>query len=287
MRHYTSNNYYLHSGNDYLITNCTFVHNIADDFAGAVDGCDNHKATLLNCRFNGNLASNGGAMSCGYGCEMTLINNTFCGNRATSYGGALHVNHESEAYVINCILWGDEVYDNNPVHGNEVAVIDDSTLEISYSVLAGGYSDAFIGPDSLLIINSSVVDYDPHYIAEGSWTGGNQYNWFDSAWVWNDGCYELTSFLSSLHVIDTGNNALVPLDIYDVDGDDDYNEPTPDLSHHDRIAQCYVDMGAYEYTLIGDILPDGHVDLSDLAIRHDRCNILGRRFKLRRRCESG
>ena len=60
-------------------------------YGGAIcslTGDDNSKITLIDCRFENNLATRGGAiyMSCGY---LEIIRSTFAGNYAYSYGGAI------------------------------------------------------------------------------------------------------------------------------------------------------------------------------------------------------
>jgi hypothetical protein len=92
--------------------------------------------------------------------------------------------------------------------------------------------------------------------------------------------YRDLQLLSSSPCIDAGDNAAVPADMLDLDGDGNTTEPLPfDLSGWARFVNDplipdtgsgtppIVDMGAYEYRVevLGDCRPNGRLDLADFA----------------------
>jgi hypothetical protein len=117
---------------------------------------------------------------------------------------------------------------------------------------------------------------DPVFIGGGHWVDVNDANESveadDPNAVWLDGDYHL--FWSSA-CIDSGNNAAVPADTFDLDGDANSTEPLPyDLDGYERIVDgdCnttqLVDMGAYEFDFrrLGDCDGDCEVDAVDYAV---------------------
>ena len=98
----------------------------------------------------------------------------------------------------------------------------------------------------------------------------------DGIWGTADDTFADLHLLPGSPCIDAGNNADVPADTADLDGDGNTTEPVPfDLAGGSRFADDpytadtgagtapIVDMGAYEFHL-GDVNGDGHVDVVDL-----------------------
>ncbi|HVP12004.1 MAG TPA: right-handed parallel beta-helix repeat-containing protein [Phycisphaerae bacterium] len=230
-----------------MLTNCVITDNHATCRGGGVR-CDQSSPTLTNCLICGNAATGvGGGVSCESDSLPTLTNCTVAGNMADA-GGGLACSEYANPSLTNCILWGDtpqEVY------------LDSSTLTMTYCDVQGGWSG--VGN-----INADPLFADPDGLDNDPSTG-------------QDNDYHLS--LGS-PCIDAGDNAAVPLDTLDLDGDGDTTEPLPfDLGGHVRLVDNpaapdtgagwppIVDMGAYEYqgTLpVGDMDCDGDVDMDDV-----------------------
>jgi hypothetical protein len=261
------NSAYAHGGgmrNDYysspIVTNCTFSGNwtsvgmmgafgggmcnfdsspivtnskFSGNWASVGGGMYNHSSspTLTNCTFSGNAAGSipagtvnvnnsesndisprslngqGGGMVNNINSNATLTNCTFSDNSAV-YGGGMW-NNSSSPTVTNCILWGNS--DNGG--SDESAQIDGGTPVVSYSCVQG--LATFAGSDNIGN-NPCFVDVDLR-LSPGS------------------------------PCINAGNNAALPPDTPDLDGDGDTTEPIPlDLDGNLRIFNDIVDMGAYE-----------------------------------------
>ena len=113
------------------LTNCTFRRNSADDYGGGIDNIISNPI-LSNCIFTGNQAwLYGGGMS-NNNSDPVLTNCTFAGNSAPN-GSTLVCSSrsiaESTVGLINCIIWDG---------GNEILILDRSTINISYSNISSG-----------------------------------------------------------------------------------------------------------------------------------------------------
>jgi len=119
-----------------ILTNCTFTGNSATERGGGFQSTHESRSTLINCTFAGNSAAYGGGMYNRYGSTASLLNCTFVENSAQQ-GAGLYNDHCCDVYgfwssasLTNCILWGGE---------NEVYSEDESTLEVTYSDVNGGW----------------------------------------------------------------------------------------------------------------------------------------------------
>jgi hypothetical protein len=287
------------------IIGCRFVHNRAgleDDAetysGGAIsmswcaDPDYRFRVWLVNCEFAGNGVEPGGArMGGGLAadkCDASLVNCLFVGNEAEDVGGGLYVrgtslgddNKESSlvncTFVANCAAAGNAIYDessdlnlfnsivwqdsgsSDPVI--EVIWLGDPTVDIEYCNVQGGWS------------GTGNIDSDPLFVRDpydGGDGWGNDPETPEVDEGANDDFGDLHLLLSS-PCVDAGNNDVVPADEFDVDRDENVEEPTPDLERdwdlNDRIQLCAVDMGAYEgLRCVGDLNQDGDTDLADLA----------------------
>ena len=194
------------------VTDCTFTGNSAGGGGGMhIEG--GSSATVTNCTFTGNSASSGGGMS-GYG-SPTVINCTFRRNSAGSGGGMY--NSDGSPTVSNCILWGN---------------VDDADGNVG-----GPFMDASAQIDTAS--GTPVVNYS---IVQGGWTGGGGRGNIasDPQFVDADGADNIAGtddddlrLQAGSPGIDAGNN--------------DYVTELEDLDGNQRIVNCAVDMGAYEY----------------------------------------
>lgn len=234
-----------------LVKNCVFSGNGAEHGGGLY--CSNTSPTLISCRFTGNSGDFGGGLNC-YESHPDLINCLFDGNTATDYGGAVRLYNLSQpwfynctladnsagteggaiagteataVYLLNSIVWG------NDVNGNEQhdsAAFDrrfQDPYQVDYSCIQGGLDDFPLAVGS--------ISTDPLF----------------------DGVeYRLGPFSPC---IDAASNDEVPADTHDLDGDLDTSEPVPlDIENFSRFydepnspdvgagTPPIVDMGAYE-----------------------------------------
>jgi len=231
------------------ITNCLFVGNLAEG-GGAVVNLAVASA-MINCRFSGNRAYVGGAV---YGEESNSVmtNCTFGGNYAGDVGGAV-LDVAGQLELGNCILWCDAAAD-----GNEIAVVEGSTVDVNYCDVKGGEVDIFDdGGSGTVNWDPGNMEEDPDFVSPGYWGDVNDISTSvepdDPNAVWVDGDYRL---LGGSPCIDTADNNSVPEDTVDLDGDGNTVEVLPwDLDCGPRIkdgdgdGNAVVDMGAYELAI--------------------------------------
>ncbi len=237
-----------------LITNCKFTGNSANSDGG---GMYNYHCspTVTNCAFSGNTATygfGGGMSNRGDERSPTVANCTFSGNSATYGSGGGIGNEDSNATVVNCVLWGnspDQIYDDS-----------DATSTVLYSNVQGGWSGA------------GNLDTEPLFVDPDG---------LDDVVGTEDDNLRLSS---GSPCIDAADNTAVPSDATDLDDDGDTDEPIPfDLDGNPRFiddpwspdtgaGDCpIVDMGAYEFQdgtttcCPADLDGDGAVGAADLA----------------------
>ena len=127
---------------------------------------------------------------------------------------------------------------------------------IEYSDIEGGTGQSWFD-------SASDIDADPLFAATGAWDdNGTPTDARDDFHVSGD--YRT---LAASPCVDTGDDASVPADVSDLDGDGNTAEPLPlDLAHEPRF-QDTINMGAYEATAspTGDLNGDGEVNAEDLV----------------------
>ena len=263
-----------------LLVDVTFEANVAGQAGGGMVNYGyqgTSDPTLINVSFYGNRAGTwgGGIFSCGYyggTSNMTLVNGVFVGNQATWGGGGVHnstyggssshtitnttfvANHaerggglfsENELAtqhlaLSNAILWG-----NSATLAGAQAFNGNATVEISHSDIEGSGGsaawDVALGTDQ-----GGNLDQDPSFLrvpdpGDGDWTTPA------------DNDYGDLRLGSPSPAVDAGDNAALPPDTHDVDGDGNVAEVLPvDRDGNPRLAAgsdglpAVVDMGAYE-----------------------------------------
>ncbi|MBA7476634.1 hypothetical protein ES707_12025 [subsurface metagenome] len=222
-----------------MMTNCTFSGNSATYAGGGMVNYHHNSPTLTNCTFSGNSAGWGGGGMLDNNGSPTFTNCTFSGNSAASFGGGMYSVGNSSPTMTNCILWGDTAGSD----GNEIAVGFSSTIDLNYCDVKGEQAGIYnIDGTGTVNWGSGNIDADPLFVdADG----------LDDIFGTEDDNLRL---LYGSPCIDTGDNAALPPDTPDLDGDGNTVEPIPwDLDGRDRFADgdCngtdIVDMGAYEY----------------------------------------
>ena len=209
------------------LNNCTVSGNYV--FRGGGVFCSSSSPTLVNCTISGNYAfGDGGGVYCYNSGNPTLTNCTISGNSTYVYSGGGVFCSSSSPTLANCILWGDAQ--------QEIYVSSGSPM-VTYCDVQGGWSGAGNINADPLFVDPDGPDDDPN--------------------TWEDNDYRLGP---RSPCIDAGDNASVPADMLDLDGDGDTTEPWPiDLDGNPRFTDDLgmpdtgagtppiVDMGVYEF----------------------------------------
>ncbi|MBK9654798.1 MAG: hypothetical protein IPO66_04725 [Rhodanobacteraceae bacterium] len=200
------------------IANSAFTGNSATTSGGALFN-NNGTMTIANSRIAGNTAGIRAGGIHAQGGSLTVSNSTIAGNNAPTDGGVTITSGAS--VLVNSILWGN----------SSAGTLTGAT--VSYSIVQGGFA------------GTGNLDADPLFVAPVG---------FASAPT-STGDYRLQSYSPAT---DAGNNAAVPVDSLDVNGNANTTEEAPDLDGNPRryndtgISDTgagtppVVDLGAYE-----------------------------------------
>jgi hypothetical protein len=201
--------------------------NAARLHGGAVLNQGGSKITLINCVFVHNSADeDGGGVfnwpSSDGPAYANLIDCTLAANTSRARAGGLVNARSCSSTLSNCILWANT--------GNaavlESAQLGGEGIAVSHSCIQG-WSGKLGGAGNLGL--------DPLFVDP---------NGPDGKIGTPDDDFRLG--LSS-PCRDAGENSVIPIDQYDLDGDGDLNEPMPfDIGGRPRIQNGRVDIGAYE-----------------------------------------
>lgn len=198
------------------LVNCEFVwFNSASNDGGALYGSGT-TTTLMNCLITGNQAGGVGGAIAHSEAKLVVTNSTIEGNTAGSGAAGIDLSSAAGAKVTNTILW------NNSTGGvvseaTQIATSGGATLSLNYCDVSG-----LTG----LLGGLGNIGLDPLFIAPGA---------LDYRLGPGSPCRN------------AGNNAALPSDLADLDGDSNLLEATPlDLDLVARIQALIVDMGAYE-----------------------------------------
>ncbi len=88
------------------VTDCVLAGNSAGDRGGAMNNVSGSSPTVVNCTFDANSATSGGALR-NSDSSPAVTNCTFSGNIAELHGGGMHNVLDSSPAITNCVLWGD------------------------------------------------------------------------------------------------------------------------------------------------------------------------------------
>ncbi len=192
-----------------ILTSCIFRYNWAYDSGGAI--YNSHSIpNITNCVFTGNgaggpiIGHGGGAIFNGSTDETVITNCTFSKNSAHEGGAVLQLC--DDIILVNSILWGNSTPTAGTESGPQIAIENNTTLNISYCDVEGGQADIFTEEGCTVVWGSGNIDQPPMFV--------DAYN-------------------GDLHLqgrspcIDAGNNAVLPADIFDLDNDGILSEPIP------------------------------------------------------------
>ncbi|MCP4582128.1 MAG: T9SS type A sorting domain-containing protein [candidate division Zixibacteria bacterium] len=111
------------------------------------------------------FAGDGGGMSCWNESHPMIINNTFSNNLSNRGGAGIHISYYSNPVIVNTLFWGDSTSGGN----EEIKIGSGGSLDISYSVIAGGWEGEgnidldplFVDPENSdfhLLLGSPCID---------------------------------------------------------------------------------------------------------------------------------
>jgi hypothetical protein len=211
------------------IVNCWISENYADQTGGGIDNTDSAPTIANSTLWKNTVGQTGyGGGIRSFNSTPTITNCTITGNHSNFYGGGI-LNNLSDSTITNTVVYGNTAM----VAGDEIQNINSNPV-VTYSNVGGGYQ------------GTGNIDADPLFVDA---TAGN------------------FNLLKNSPCIDSGNDAAVPADLADLDGDSDIDEKMPlDLDGEPRFDKN-VDMGAYEYVHQPDItVSDSAVLTGDLWI---------------------
>ena len=228
-------------------TNCIFSGNLADvdrsgEFAGSGGVAFYGTWIATNCIFTGNYAANDGGVALGHNFShspthtWTATNCTFSGNSAPNSGS---VSRGGTWKVYNNIFHsnaGSGVFHSAIIHATTSTTPNPLAVN-AYNLIEGGSSAIIDGTNN--IPESYLLDTNPLFVNISDPDGP------DDIWGTQDDGLRLQS---SSPAIGLGDADYLPVDTYDLDGDDDAAESLPvDIAGYKRIQDTTLDLGAYEY----------------------------------------
>ena len=218
------------NGGQTTFTNTTISGNIANSGGGVLNSGLNAKATFANTTISGNTSNlSGGGVSDSFG-ETTFTNTTISGNTTNPSGSGVS-GFFSEATFTNTI-----VAKNGPGFRSNINLSGSTITDGGNNLIGNGTGQTAIS-DGMNgnIVGTTAVPIDPLFIMDvptgvGATIGGD------------------LRLQDASPAIDAGNNAALPMDIFDVDGDMDVQETHPiDQQGLARTINMTVDIGAYEH----------------------------------------
>ncbi len=210
--------------------------------------------TVVNSTFSGNSASSGGGVYTAVSNNLTLINCTFSGNTTLSSGGAVLNNGTTSLY--NTTISG-----NTANHRGGGIAADTNTLTLANCIVAGNTAstaqpDVFRGSGGTLTSNGgNLIGNGQDTLNAVTWAGSDltgtnasPLNPQLAPLADNGGPTQTRALLPSSPAINAGNNALLPADTLDLDGDTNTTEAIPFDQRGTGFARAIgtVDIGAFE-----------------------------------------
>ena len=218
---------------------------------------------IVNNAITGNSAASGGGGICCYGGSPLIVNSTITGNSTPSFGGGVYCN-----FTVPTLTGTIVAFNSSGIYRS-----GSYTLTLRYNCVYSNKTYNFSGLTNPTGTNGN-LSADPRFVRPAS-PGP------DGIWGTADDDYGNLRLLPGSACIDAGNNADVPADVADLNGNGNTTEPLPfDLAGANRFLDDpatadtgagtapIVDIGAYEY-LCGDVNGNSHVDVVDLLYMAD------------------
>jgi predicted outer membrane repeat protein len=249
---------YNQSLSNATVSECRFVDNVATNVGGGMSNVDSDP-TLTDCTFSGNVSAfSGGGIYNQWG-EPTLINCLFEGNMAGGDGGGAIANKLDSHPVVTNSTFCFNTTTNGSVGGilTTDAIGGHSTTTISNCIL-------FFNDNGQILDEAGAVTTVSHSDVEGGWTGSGNIDADPLLAEPGNGDYRLSA---GSPCIDAGNNNAVPsLIMTDLDGNPRFMED-PGTANTGLGSPPIVDMGAYEFQGTSfDLNGDGCVGVSDFLL---------------------
>jgi predicted outer membrane repeat protein len=258
-----------HGGGDMtsalVVVNSTFAENVADKRGGAIYSSSALGATddsqIIGNTFTGNQAEDGGAIyifgsSTGTNSQQItsspqIIGSTFSGNTASNDGGAIYFSNYFDfdsatgPQITNSILWGNQS-GTGPFPGGSGDQIynSESTIALAHILIEDGLAGIVSSGSSSVTDGGNNLNANPLFVNATDPDGAD-----DIPATADDGL----RLSAGSPALDAGDNAGLPSDTSDLDGDGDTTEPIPfDITGSDRVRDNNpdtpptVDLGAYE-----------------------------------------
>jgi predicted outer membrane repeat protein len=141
------------------IAHSIFSGNYSEEEGGGIYNTDDSNPLIINCIFSRNHAAGslnwqGGGGICNHSSGSQVINCTFIDNSG-NVGGGMKCD-DSNSIMINCIFWNNSASD-----GNEIAVCNNSSIDISYCDVEGGITNVHIESGCVLNWGNGNINSDP------------------------------------------------------------------------------------------------------------------------------
>ena len=266
------------------IFDSTFVNNYTDGNGGVIN---NHKADILieGCLFSNNEAVDEGGAVHNYAGDVTIHSSVFTGNKSGAGGGAVTNLSGATMEIANSVFSGN----STNLNGGAIYNFLTSNMNIYNSTISGNWASGDGGGvysqngSTLLLANTIVSLNESNSVDnfsgtlpptnDGNLIGGdpdffrNPYSGGDGVWGTSDDDYGDLRLGYNSDAINIGNASLLPVDIFDLDGDGDMTEQLPiDLIGNPRVEGVGLEAGAYEKIFTCDLNGDGFVGTADLAM---------------------
>ena len=254
--------------------------------------------TLNNSTISGGaLTSRAGAGIYNYGGTVTLNSTTVSGNSViNSYGGGIHNRTASTLNLTDSTISGNSASEGGGIVNNGTLTINNSTVSGNAASFSGGgiFTSGFSASTTLnnTIITNTLSGGDCFNVG-GTFAGSNNLiddhssgdcsgissanvTFFDTTLADNGGPTLTHALLADSNAINGGDNALIPPDSGDQDGDTNTTEDVPFDQRgvgFARIINTTVDIGAFEYDSVATRphRSSGHHRQQRPGTSHGRC----------------
>lgn len=181
-----------------------FVGNVAASGGGAI-ALDSADATLSNTIFVGNSSRDRGGALDAYRCNLILSNVTMFDNSVVGRrdGGGAYIGYERSTSIVNSILWG-----NRARLGDQIWP-EDGSIDVSHSIVEGGFVGEAILDTDPLFVDSASGDYHLRLDSPAVDAGTNLTEWLPETDIDGDPRV-LNGNAAPPEVVDLGADELVP-----------------------------------------------------------------------------